>query len=137
MANLSVTEALVTSDNSLQTYRSYETDVAITAGQVVAEDPATGNLILANATTSDLANMVGIALTSSTGAGKFIVVAERGLYVAGATLVAGTYYCVSATNGSLAPFSDLTTGQFATYAIVAETTTQARVLPYITEIAVA
>ncbi len=137
MADLTVTEALVTSNNTSQTYRSYETDVAITAGEVVAEDDTTGNLILAKADTEVNARMVGIALTSSVGAGGFIVVAERGLYVSGATMVAGTYYCVSGTDGKLAPFTDLTTGEYATYAIVAESTTEARVLPYATAIQVA
>ena len=137
MADLTVTAANVTSNNTSQTYRSYETDVAITAGEAVAEDPSTGNLVLAKADTENNAQLVGIALTTSSGAGEYIVVAERGLYVSGASMVAGTYYVVSGNAGKLAPFGDLTTGEYVTYAVVAESTSTARILPYSTAITVA
>ena len=137
MADLVVTEALVTSNNTTQTYRSYETDVAVTAGELLAEDTTTGNLILAVADTEDNARLVGVALTSSTGAGEFVVVAERGTYVTGATMVAGTYYVLSATAGKIAPFPDLITGNITSYAIMATSTTQAQIVLYNTTIVVA
>ena len=136
MADLSVTESLVTPDNDSQTYRNYEVSEAITAGQAVAQDAA-GLLIKAIADTADNADVIGIAMTSATGTGEYVTVAERGSIVTGATMVAGQYYVLSATAGGIAPFSDLTTGDFATYVFVAESTTTARILRYETGIQVA
>ena len=80
--------------------------------------------------------MLGIAL-SGAGIDGYIVVAESSGYVSGATMVAGKYYVVSNTAGALAPFTDLTTGQFTTYAIYATSTTEAVIRRVATGIAVA
>ncbi len=136
MADLTITEANVTSSNASQTYRSYQCEVAITAGQVVRINGTTGKLILAQADSAENADMLGIAL-SGAGIDGYIVVAESSGYVSGATMVAGKYYVVSNTAGALAPFTDLTTGQFTTYAIYATSTTEAVIRRVATGIAVA
>ena len=136
MADLVVTEADVTSNNTTQTYRSYQAGEAITAGQVVRIDGATGKLVKSQADTADNADILGIAITSAA-LDEYLVIAEGGSYITGATMVAGQYYVVSNTAGSLCLFSDLTTGQYATYAIYATTTTAATIRRLETGVAVA
>ena len=126
MANLTVTAADVTSNNTTQSYRSYQAEEAITAGQAVRLNPTTGKLVLSQADTETNADFLGIAL-SSCGVDEYLVVAEAGSYISGATMVAGQYYVLSNTAGGLCPFTDLTTGQYATYAIFATSTTEATI----------
>lgn len=136
MANLTITAANVTSNNDTLSYRSYQAGEAITAGQVVRVDGTTGKLVLSQADTADNSTILGIALTSC-GTDEYLVIADSGSYVSGATMVAGTFYVVSNTAGALCPFTDLTTGQYASYAIYATTTTEATIRKIKTNVAVA
>ena len=129
MADLTVTEALVTSYNTTQNYRSYEAAEAITAGQLVYVNSA-GLVALADAGAVASAELLGVALTGAAAINKFLVVAEQGLYVSGATMVAGTYYAASDTAGGIAPFADIASSSYVSLAILAESTTEARILVY-------
>lgn len=113
MAELIITEANVTSQLTGTTYRSYETLEAITAGQLVyqASDSTIGLADAASAVDPVKQFVLGVALSSSTGANEYIVVAKNGEYVVGAAVVAGQMYCLGPTAGGISLFSDLDVGQ--------------------------
>ena len=130
MAELVITEADVTVDAGSQTYRSYETSEAITAGQLVYVN-SDSKLALVDTTASASSTVLGVALTSSSADGDFIVVAEQGEYVVGATVVAGTYYTASSvTPGSICELSDLVSNDYVSYCIVGTSTTTANIRIY-------
>lgn len=134
MAELVITEADVTVDVGSQTYRSYETAEAITAGQLVYVN-TDSKLALVDTTAEASSEVLGVALTSSAADGDFIVVAEQGEYVVGATVVAGVYYCASSvTPGSICEFSDLVSSDYVSYCIVGTSTTTAEIRIYNSEI---
>lgn len=98
--------------------------VAITAGQVVAIDTATGKIALAdsNSATAGIRSPVGIALHGAA-AGQPIEYAKSGLVTVGGTLVAGTAYYLSDTPGGIAPVADVGTGEYPTILGIATSTT--------------
>lgn len=111
--------------------------VAISGGQAVYEDLTNGgkfNLCDADAAAS--ARMRGIAVGDAA-AGEYCTIALPGsvITVAGASFTKGvTYYC-SLNAGGLAPFADISTGDYVTLSVLALSTTTALVLGIITEVA--
>lgn len=89
---------------------------AITAGMLVYEKrDADGvrRVYAAQATGTDEAKLVGVAMDTTGAADQPIVIATRGIIDIGGTLLPGTAYVVSAANaGGVAPDSDLATGNF-------------------------
>jgi hypothetical protein len=91
--------------------------VAITAGQVLCDDPAnTSQVILANATDPDRAKIRGIALDNAA-AGQPVVYTGgvAGAINLGTTLAQGETYVLSANDGNIAPVADLVAGNYVTY----------------------
>jgi hypothetical protein len=120
MADLVITAASVL--NVSGPIRQGTAGTAITAGEALEQDPATGNLLLAKSDTVTDAACVGIALNSA-GAGQPINYAPAGSTVnIGAVGTAGQTYVVSANAGQIAPISDLATGNKVTILGVMTTT---------------
>jgi hypothetical protein len=122
MADISITAASVIASESA----SLEDGVAgatITAGQVVAIDPATDRYVLAdnNSGTADLRSPVGIALHASL-AGQPLRIAKRGSVTVGAVLTAGVAYYLSDTPGGICPVADLASGEYSSILGVASST---------------
>ena len=94
---------------------------AVTAGDPVYLDPATGKYLRADANgTATVAGASGggLALSTADADGSQLVVAGPGCVVnvgAGAAIIVGAVVVVSATAGKLAPTADITTaGHFRT-----------------------
>ena len=125
MAELTVTESLVTSNNAVITYRSYLTSEAITAGELVTQ--ASDSTVSLADSSVDGDTILGVALTSATGTGEYIVVANGGEYIVGATLVAGQIYCLGPTPGKISLFSDLASSDYVRYLGYATDTTSLQI----------
>ena len=127
MANLTVTAAnvQVTANTLLATAIA---NVAITAGQSVAIDATTKKAILADADLAGANIAAGVAVNSAA-ASQICVYAVGGDIVAGATLVKGTTYVVSATAGAIAPQADLTTAAAIGILGIARDTTTLAIIP--------
>lgn len=125
MANLTQTPANVgltsQAGSSVSTVKAGET---ITQGQPIYL--LNGKYYRCDASTKAAAEAKGIAMTAAN-ADEYVVVAYNGSTVdLGATMTVGETYCVSATDGAIAPISDLTTGDFPT---ILGTATAADTLP--------
>jgi hypothetical protein len=123
MANLAINSANVVNSGSITT-KQVTAGAAISAGQVVYLNGdglyypanAAGNAIQAGA------NGIGVALSATNGASQPLVIMTGGAYNTGnAALTNGGIYCVSATNGLICPFADLSSGQFVTTLFIATT----------------
>lgn len=88
-------------------------EVAITQGQPIYIDSATGTAKLAIATSLAGAAAVGIALNSAA-AGQYVTYQKAGAITIGATVAAGTAYYVSGTAGKICPEADLGSGKYVT-----------------------
>lgn len=110
MADLTVTAASV-AKGSNATYTTEIAGVAITAGHVVYLDAADGRVKLADADSAVLPSRVpyGIAISGAS-IGQPIAIQQGGDIGIGATTVAGTVYCLSATAGKIMPAADIATG---------------------------
>jgi hypothetical protein len=96
--------------------------VAITAGQVVYLDSATGKWKLADANGTGTTHPGGIALNNAA-ANQPIDVQTSGDITVGGTLTAGSRYYLSATPGGIMPEADLTTGDNVALLGLAKSTT--------------
>ena len=121
MADLTVTAGSVIPATTART-RSGTAGATITAGQPLFEDSSDGHSLKpAQANTAARANAVGIALNGASD-GQIVNYITEGDLTAGATLVVGQIYAVSdAAAGGIAPYSDLTTGDFVTILGIART----------------
>ena len=87
---------------------------AVTRGQAVYLKSSDQKFWLADSLTAAEAAAVGIALTSGS-ADQYIVVVTAGPIDLGATLTVGESYCVSsAAKGGVAPYADVTSGEYRT-----------------------
>lgn len=113
MANLTVTAASVIPGAGAKSTPGIA-GATITAGQVVAKDPATGKFVLcdSNHATAALRIPKGIALNGA-GDGQPITVHTEGPLAFGAILTAGTDYWVSDTPGAICPRADVGSGERA------------------------
>jgi hypothetical protein len=111
MSDLVITAASVVSASAKRV--TGVAGAAITAGQVVYLDPASGTYKLAdcNSGTAAARSPAGIALNGAA-AGQPLVVVTSGPITTGATITAGVAYYLSATPGGICPVADLTTGCF-------------------------
>ena len=111
MADLTITSANVRmgDDNTSVSLIAAED---ISSGDVIRVDNNQIYKAIASSTVSNAA-AYGIAITSGTTGNKVSYV-TNGTLTIGATLVLNTLYVLSATSGKIAPFADLTTGQWVT-----------------------
>lgn len=108
MADIAITATSVVGSGSA-TRETGSAGEAITAGQAVYLDSATNKYKLSDANATGAKTVRGIALNGAA-LNQPVVVQKDGPITIGATLVAGTTYCLSATAGGICPQADLTTG---------------------------
>lgn len=123
MADLTVTASSVLA-NSGSAVEHGTAAAALTAGQVLYKDDATGRYGLAdsNSATAGVRVPVGIALHAAA-TGQPVAVLTRGPITIGATLAAGTTYALSETPGGLQPTADLASGEYPSIIGMATSTT--------------
>lgn len=122
MADLTITAANVVSHGG--TTHTGSAGAAITAGQVVYQDPTDGTYKLAdnNSATAAARAPAGVALNNAA-SGQPITIQSTGSVTIGATLTAGVAYYLSGTPGGICPVADLTTGMYPTILGIATSTT--------------
>jgi hypothetical protein len=122
MADLTITAANVkTGGNAIIDY-GHTAGATLTQGQPVYLDAATNTYKPSDANGAGAKSFDGVTLNAAS-SGQPIAVQTGGDLTAGATLVAGDTYCVSATVGLLCPQADLTTGDDVIVVGVAKSTT--------------
>lgn len=123
MADIAITAANVVpgADSKPQTGVA---GVAVTAGQVVYQDAATGKFLLADNDSATVAahKGLGIALNNAA-ANQPLTVHVNGDITIGGVLVAGVAYYLSATPGGICPVADLVTGKTVCLLGMAKSTT--------------
>lgn len=82
---------------------------AITQGKVVFEDTSASDVKISDANVTSLAQVSGVALTSSAPDQPVVYLENGGVLGGLAGVTAGTTYCLSATAGNICPQADLTT----------------------------
>jgi hypothetical protein len=127
MADLSQTPANVAIGSANCPTKVVTYGEAITQGNAVYQSTTDSKYYKADADAAATAIAAGIALTPGSTDGVGLIaqpstVAGRSLVNLGATLTVGQVYVVSATAGNVAPYADLTTGDFVTILGVATTT---------------
>lgn len=107
--------------------RQETSGAAITIGQAVYRDSATGRVKLAVNTSGPAAEATGFAMSTCTGAEQPVIVQWGGTIENAATLVVGEPYLLSDTPGSVMPTADLGAGDYVTVAGVAIAATKFRI----------
>ena len=127
MADLTITAANVKKGAGARTEEGVA-GVAITAGQLVYREEATGKYKLtdADSATPEARTLLGVALHAAA-ADQPLVILKSGRYAAGATVAVGTAYIASATAGGLCPIADAATGMYPTLLGFAVSTTEIQV----------
>lgn len=122
MTDLSITATSVVPGNNANIVAGIF-GAAVTAGQVVYKEAATGLLKLAdsNSATAEARTPYGIALNGGS-TGQAASVIRSGDVTIGATLVAGMPYFLSETPGGIEPVADLGTGEYSAQLGTAKTT---------------
>jgi hypothetical protein len=123
MADLAITNTAVVPAAGSQ-FVTYIAGVAITAGQPVYLDPVdnTVKLPTANNATAAARSPLGWAVNGAS-IGQPVSIQRDGDITMNAVLTRGVTYYLSRTAGRVAPFADLTTGDFPTILGVARSTT--------------
>lgn len=123
MADISITAANVVAGYAGNTVAA-KALAAITAGQIVYRDAATGNFGLAdnNSATAAVRVPFGVALNTAA-ANQPLAVLTSGPITIGGTLTAGVTYYLSDTPGGLCPVADLASGEYPSIIGIATSTT--------------
>lgn len=126
MADVSVTAANVQPGTS-GLNNGKVAGVAITAGQWVYLDSATGTLKLADSNASlATATVIGVALNNAA-IGQPVQYQSSGDYTVGGTVAAGAVYVLSANAGNMAPVADLASGCYTTVVAIGKTSSVATI----------
>jgi hypothetical protein len=123
MSDITITAASVVKGAGATLESGYAGET-ITAGMAIYKASATGLWMKAdsNSATAEAKKPRGIALCGSS-LNQPVVVQTGGDITIGATVVAGTIYCLSATAGGICPQADLTTGDDVAVVGVAKSAT--------------
>ena len=124
MADYTISSIEVASSRSRAT--NVQAKVAITAGEAVYLDSATGKYDLADASAAATSVVAGIAVTDAAIDGYFLYVAAEEVDL-GAILTAGDFVYLSATAGKLCPFADLVSTNVVTQIGHATTTSNLKI----------
>ncbi|GIL09288.1 MAG: hypothetical protein BroJett033_7990 [Chloroflexota bacterium] len=101
---------------------------AITAGQAVYLNTTTLEHELADADTDATSVFAGIAITGGQDGADMLIAPPGAVIDFGATLTAGTIYVVSPTAGGIAPWADLTAGDYVVVLAIGAGTRQAEII---------
>jgi hypothetical protein len=125
MADYTVTAANVKISGSNVRVSTVQVGEAVTEGAALYLDGTTSKYMLADATTSTKAAVVGLAVTAAALDGYVLMQTAR-TYFAGTTLVAGDPVFLSATagGGKLCPHADLVSTNLVTLIGFASSTTE-------------
>lgn len=122
MADLSITAANV-GVTSNTVFELVQVGESVTQGQPAYKKALDGLYYKADANASSAtAAALGVFLSPASTNG-YALIAKSGSILAGATLVVGETYVVSATAGGIAPLADVTTGWYVTILGVASSAT--------------
>ena len=132
MSDLVISSIEVASSRSRAT--NVQAKVSISAGDLVTLDSATGKYDLADASSASTSTVAGIAMTDAGVDGYFLYVSSEEIDL-GAILTAGEFYCLSATPGKIAQFSDLVSTNIVTQIGHATTTSNLKINLINTEVA--
>ena len=123
MADVTWTAANVIAPNPVQLRRKFAGQ-DITAGQPVRDDPSDSTkLLLSQATSVESAKCVGIAANTASETQPCIYFRDQEIAFGTAVFSQGETYVVSATEGGIAPESDLGSGDSSTTIGIAISTT--------------
>jgi hypothetical protein len=131
MANIAITAASVLASGQAST-ETQLAGVALTAGQYVYKEAATGTFKLADcdSATAEVRNVYGVTLNGA-GIGQPVTVAKSdSAFVPGGTLTKGAVYVLSATAGSMCPLADLITTNDVVMLGIATSTTVLNLRPF-------
>jgi hypothetical protein len=136
MAALTITAASVVPD-ATGTFETLTAGVALTAGQSVYRESATGyaKLCDSDSATAEAREYYGTVVNGSA-ANQKATIQRGGLLTIGATVAAGTPYFTSATAGGIGPFGDLASGQYPTFIGFGVSATQINISPVRSGVAV-
>lgn len=128
MADLTITAANVVAGSTARMTEG-TAGVALTAGQVVYQEAATGLMKLCdcNSATAEVRVPKGIALHAAA-INQPVAILTQGPVTIGATVAAGVTYFVSGTAGGIRPAADNTTGDYVSIVGIATSTTVIDVL---------
>ncbi len=128
MADLVITKANVIAGANPNIRRG-TAGATVTAGQSVYEDATDSNSwkLADNDDTAAKAAAIGIAMNDALD-GQPLQIITGGTLGLGAILTTGTVYVVSSTPGGIAPWADLTSGEYITVLGVATSTSNLRML---------
>lgn len=120
MTDLSITAGNVVRGSNAQT-EAGTAGATITAGQAVYRDTSDEKYKLADCDsgTAAVRSPRGIALNGASD-GQPLTIIRQGDVTIGATLTPGLAYFLSATPGGIAPYADLTTGDYPVYLGIAK-----------------
>lgn len=122
MADLTITPANVKPVGAAAQTKYVVVGEAVVQGEVVYLNSSDNKHYKADADTSEATSKaVGIVLTPAAQDG-YALVQTNGTITPGATMTKGELYCVSATTGKIAPFSDLDSGDWICFLGVASST---------------
>lgn len=119
MTDLTITAANVASSGRKETGTFGDT---IVAGKVLMKDASTKKFELADADSTSLDEVYGIALNGGADGQPGVVALPGSDITIGATLTAGTAYYLSATPGGICPFADLASGDRVIFLGIAKST---------------
>jgi len=127
MAAISITAANLQPGSDAVTVQGFAL-VALTAGQTVYRDAATGKFGLCDSDHATAANRecYGIALNTA-GINQPVSIIRQGLVTLGGTVVVATVYVAGATAGAINPTTDLAAGWYTAVVGVGYSATQLRV----------
>lgn len=117
MADITITPALVVPQAGAKIDRSTVAAVAISAGDVVYKDAATGNKLrkCLSTTTAAAAKAYGIAVNTAEGANQPCAVCTSGRIFLSGNLLPGQAVAIGSAAGKIGLVSDVGEGDFVTY----------------------
>ena len=131
MADLTITAANVAAGTDAIISKDYNAGATITAGQAVYLDttttPYTWKLADCDSATAAARSYQGSSLHGAL-SGQPLAVITGGSYTVGATMTAGLAYYLSKTAGGLCPVADIAAGGYSVVAILATSTTAAKLV---------
>lgn len=129
MADLTITASSVKPVGANAQVKCLLMGESVAQGDVVYLDSSDNKYYKADADLSQAsATATGICLTPASADG-YSMVMTSGTINLGATLTKGELYCVSATGGKIAPFSDLVAGDWITFLGVAKSASELILAP--------
>jgi hypothetical protein len=137
MANVAITATSVLASGQAST-ETLPAGVAITAGQAVYKEAASGTLKVADNdnATPEVRSVYGVALNGAAVGQPVTVVKSDPAFVPGGTLVKGTIYALSATPGSICPVADLVSTNDVVVLGVASSTTVLNLRPFVSGVTI-